>query len=254
MDKKKLTVGTIQSVLLSGLIMIFSGMVYGQTADQGNAQPPAGGQTADQGEQSETRLADKLLNDFENAEDWRAFSTSPLGETKIKKVVQVGQIEDQTNPNSLTEEEKQTFVEGENHVLGVKTFFVDRGFDRVEVKPPHEYAIKGYGRQVSVWALGRNFRHTLYVKFRDYRGNVHKIRMGRLDFFGWRKLSQPIPGWLPQSTRYAMFDKNLHFVSIFVVSDEKEVPGEFYFYVDNLRVLVDESETEYPGSQINDVW
>ena len=37
-------------------------------------------------------------------------------------------------------------------------------------------------------------------------------------------------------------------------SDVHEVPGTFYFYVDNLKVLVDRSEVEYPGSEVKDNW
>jgi hypothetical protein len=233
---------TMKGLLIVILTSMFGNGAYAQDAAQ------------DDGGNNKSQLEDVLLNDFEDAEDWRAFSTSPLGDTKIKKVVQIGSIEDVYNPNELTDEEAGRFKEGENHILGVKTYFVDRGFDRVEVKPPHEYIISGTGRQLSVWVLGRQFRHTLYAKLRDYRGKVHKLRFGRLDFFGWRKLTMTIPGWLPQSTRYALLDKNLHFVSLFTVSDEKEVPGTFYFYVDDLRMKVDTSEANYPGSQIKDVW
>ena len=60
--------------------------------------------------------------------------------------------------------------------------------------------------------------------------------------------------WLPQSTRYSLLDKNLHFVSLFVTHDVHEVPGTFYFYVDGLKVLVDQSEQQYPGSEIKDNW
>lgn len=141
-----------------------------------------------------------------------------------------------------------------NHILGVKTYFDDRGFDRVEVKPPHEFVLKGKARQFSIWVLGRNYRHTMYVRVRDYRGKTHNIRLGRLDFFGWRKFTVAVPGWVPQSTRFSLLDKNLHFVSFFVTSDVHEVPGEFYFYVDGLKVLVDQSEQVYPGSEIKDNW
>ena len=51
-----------------------------------------------------------------------------------------------------------------------------------------------------------------------------------------------------------MIDKNLQFVSLFVNSDTHEIPGDFYFYVDNLKVLVDQSETDYPGAEIRDNW
>ncbi len=111
-------------------------------------------------------------------------------------------------------------------LLGVKTYFMDR-FDRVEVLPPNEYIIRGNAKEIKVWVLGRKFRHTLYVKLRDFRGRLYKIKIGRLDFWGWKELSVVIPGWLPQSASYAMLDKNLHFVSFFVESDNFEVPGTF---------------------------
>jgi len=256
MDKKEFAMKNIRVgklVILFTMLVGFGANIYSQTPGQ-QPQGATGNQPANQTNNKEAVLEDILLNDFENAEDWRALSTSPLGDTKIKKVLQVGPIEDVTNPNEITPDEKNRFVDGQNHVLGVKTFFVDRGFDRVEVKPPHEYIVQGIARQMSIWALGRQFRHTLFVKLRDYRGEIHTLRVGRLDFFGWRKMSITIPGWLPQSTRYALLDKNLHFVSIYTVCDKKEVPGEFYFYVDDLRMKVDKTDTEYPGSLIKDIW
>ena len=204
-----------------------------------------------------------MLENFEEAEDWSARSTTPLGETKLRKIVQRGPIMAADNPD----EQPTSGPDGDqcnvndpacaktpNHILGVKTYFENRGFDRVELKPPHEFIIKGKARQFSVWVLGRRYRHTLSVKLRDYRGKLHKLRLGRLDFFGWRKMTVTVPGWLPQSTRFALIDKNLHFVSLYVTSDVHEVPGNFYFYVDNLKVLVDQSETDYPGSEIKDNW
>jgi hypothetical protein len=78
--------------------------------------------------------------------------------------------------------------------------------------------------------------------------------LGRLDFFGWRKMTATIPGFIPQSTRFALLDKNLHFVSLFVTSDVHEVGGDFYFYVDDLELRTDRSEAKYPGSEIKDNW
>jgi hypothetical protein len=204
------------------------------------------------------------LEDFEQAEDWKAKSTSPLGETKTLKMIQRGLIKDVFDEKSVPDiydvktgqysEAKQEERVGKNHILGIKTFFANRGFDRVEVSPPQEYIIKGKARQVSVWVMGRNYRHTLYAKFRDYRGNTHNIRLGRLDFFGWRKLTASIPGFIPQSTRYALLDKNIKFVSLFVSSDSHEASGDFYFYVDDLEVRTDKQESVYPGFEIKDNW
>ena len=187
------------------------------------------------------------LNDFENCEDWRALATSPLGDTKIRKIdgkpvkMENGKVVPVLGKADLEEKDKNVVHENK-YVLGVKTYFIDRGFDRVEVFPPNEYIIRGKAKEVRVWVLGRKFRHTLYIKLRDFRGNLHKIKIGRLDFWGWKEMKVVIPGWLPQSTRYALLDRNLHFVSFFVECDHYEVPGTFYFYLDNFRIRTDLSE------------
>jgi hypothetical protein len=221
-------------------------------------QPTQPTQPPRQDVSSESPLVQIDLEDFEEAEDWHAKATSPLGETKTLKLVQRGEIRATDDENMRPPEGEALSVEVDpnnpNHILGVKTYFIDRGFDRVEVKPPHPYVLKGKVRQFSIWVLGRNYRHTMYLKIRDYRGGIHKIRLGRLDFFGWRKFTVAVPGWIPQSTRFALIDKNLQFISIFVVSDVHEVGGEFYFYVDGLKALVDKSELVYPGSEIKDNW
>jgi len=250
------------SIIILSLIAVFP--VSGQqqpAAGGGAAQPqPAGGQGNQTGAQptKEGHLVIETLEHFEEAEDWTARSTTPIGETKTLKIVQRGEIRAADDVNATPPAGEAISAAQDpnnpNHILGVKTWFEERGFDRVEVKPPHEYAIKGKARQFSVWVLGRNFRHILSLKLRDYRGKIHKLYMGRLDFFGWRKMTVTVPGWLPQSTRYSLLDKNLHFVSLFVTHDVHEVPGEFYFYIDALKVLVDKGEQNYPGSEIKDNW
>lgn len=229
----------------------------------------------------------QILNDFENSEDWRAKATSPLGETRVRKVE--GKPDNQTYEKELKvlesykardikrrqkaaqkfakqfdRQQQQTPAKEKNineladiptdHVLGVKSYFKDRGFDRVEVSPPNEYVIKGRAKEIRVWVLGRKFRHNLYVKLRDYKGKIHKLKMGRLNFFGWRRMKVTIPGWLPQSSRYALLDKNLHFVSFFVTSGRFESPGTFYFYLDNFSIISDSADNQYDGSEILDTW
>lgn len=227
--------------------------------------------TSDQKRSDPTDTSDPLerltIENFEQAEDWRARSTTPLGKTRLQKMVQRGIIQDVYDEQSVpyerdpksgeyvqTNQQARANEKEFNHVLGVKTYFSDKGFDRVEISPPHEYIIKGKVRQISVWVLGRNYRHTLYAKFRDYTGKTHNIRLGRLDFFGWRKLTATVPGFIPQSSRFALQDKNIHFVSLFVNSDPHEVGGEFYFYVDNLEVRTDKFDPVYPGYEVKDNW
>jgi len=245
--------------LLIGLMVLFVGNVGINL----NAQDKPG--TADKAGKIKKQdgIIIDWLNDFEACEDWRAESTCPLGDTKIRKIP--------GKPRPVNEEGKLVNESGEpgefvneftdengishknEYVLGVKSYFYDRGFDRVEVFPPNEYIIRGKAREIKLWVLGRKFRHTLYVKLRDYRGRLHKLKIGRLDFWGWKEMMVIVPGWLPQSASYAMLDMNLHFVSFYVVSDRYEIPGTFYFYLDQFRVITDLSE--FTGDEtIMDTW
>ncbi|HOF13226.1 MAG TPA: flagellar filament outer layer protein FlaA [Spirochaetota bacterium] len=238
----------ILSLAIGGLMVAVGGgniVVQAQEAQQ-----------AQQQKKQQTGLVEDWMDDFEASEDWRAMATCPIGETKIRKIPgKPRPIDENGNevnyPDTITDENGITHEN--KYVLGVKTYFMDRGFDRVEVFPPNEYIVRGKAKEIKVWALGRKFRHTLFVKLRDYKGAIHKIKIGRLDFWGWREMSVIVPGWLPQSPGYALLDKNLHFVSFYVESDIYEVPGTFYFYLDNFRVITDLSE--FTGdTSIRDNW
>ena len=252
----KREVKLILPVIMLGLLILLMGIGDVQLQAQ-QAATDTKTTSSTQGTQKQpTGLIEDWMNDFETCEDWRAISTSPLGDTKIRKIPgKPRPVDEQGNavetPNEITDDNGITH-KNEN-VIGIKSYVVDRGFDRVEVLPPNEYIIRGKAKELKVWALGRKIRHTLYVKFRDYRGKLHKIKIGRLDFWGWREMSVNIPGWIPQSPTYAMLDKNLHFVSFFIESDKYEIPGTYYVYLDNFRIISDMSE--YTGdSFIKDTW
>ncbi|MCB1159834.1 MAG: endoflagellar filament sheath protein [Leptospiraceae bacterium] len=247
------------SLLLLSIAAVYAEEPAGAGASGSSTGASSGGDSG-----KKDPLERVILEDFEEAEDWRAKSTTPLGETKIVKMVQRGLIKDVFDERSVPmvkgdnglkpASDGQEELMNKNHILGVKTYFANRGFDRVEVSPPHEYIIKGKARQVSVWVLGRNYNHTLYAKLKDYKGKLHSVRLGKLDFFGWRKLTASVPGFIPQSSRFSLQDKNLRFVSLYVTSDTHEVGGDFYFYLDNLEVRTDKTDMMYPGYEIKDNW
>jgi hypothetical protein len=258
-------------IAIVSIILLSSFSVYAEddgSAGSADTTSAPAATDAGGGNDAKTDLFERIiLENFEESEDWRAKSTTPIGETKLLKMVQRGIIKDVFDSKALPvikdggkfksvseKEQLERNKTNKNHVMGVKTYFHNRGFDRVEVSPPHEYIIKGKVRQVSVWVLGRKYNHTLYAKFRDYRGKLHSIRLGKLDFFGWRKLTATVPGYIPQSTRFSLQDKNLQFVSIYVTSDTHEVGGDFYFYVDDLEVYTDRTDMIYPGYEIKDNW
>jgi hypothetical protein len=255
----KREVRSVLPVIMTGLLALFLGIgasyVQAQQSDKKEPEKKEAAKSQEQ-QKLKTGLVEDWMNDFEACEDWRATSTSPVGDTKIRKIPgKPRPYDEQGNaietPNESTDE--NGFTHKNENVIGIKSYVVDRGYDRVEVLPPNEYIVRGKAKELKVWALGRKLRHTLYVKLRDYRGKLHKIKVGNLDFWGWRELSVDVPGWMPQSSTYAMLDKNLHFVSFFVESDRWEIPGTYYFYLDNFRIITDLSE--YTGDlMIRDTW
>jgi len=254
--KRKSRLATL--LIAIGIVVLFIGFDNSLV----NAQQQQQAQQAAATKKQDGLIVD-WLNDFESCEDWRATSTCPLGDTDIRKVPGKprpaninGQFVNQNGePGEFpTDQVDENGISHKNeYCLGVKSYFLDRGFDRVETFPPNEYIIRGKAREMKMWVLGRKKRHTLFVKLRDYRGDIHKLKIGRLDFWGWKELSVIVPGWLPQLSSYALLDKNLHFVSFFVESDLYEVPGTFYFYLDQFRVVTDLSE--FTGDEsIKDTW
>jgi hypothetical protein len=257
----KLEVKLILSIFIIGILILFLGtsnfyLQAQQTTQKATHSTKTSSVTTTAPEKQKNGLVEYWVNDFETCEDWRAISTSPLGDVKIMKIPgKPRPFDDQGNaveyPNEITDDNGITHKC--EYVLGVKSYVMDRGYDRVEVLPPNEEIIPGKAKEIKVWVLGRKLRHTLYIKLKDYRGILHKIKLGRLDFWGWREMDVMVPGWIPQSATYAMLDKNLYFVSFFVESDPFESAGTYYFYLDNFRIITDMSE--FTGdTYIKDNW
>jgi len=238
--------------MILGFLVLFVGIDSAYLNAQQNNE-----NQSQQEEQKREGIVVVWLDNMQNSEDWRSFATSPLGETATRKVP--------GRPRPLDADGKPTDGDGDEivdesgvthkneYVLGVKGFISDRGFDRIEVFPPNELVIRGKGKEIKVWVLGRKMRHTLYVKLRDHAGRVYKLNMGRLDFWGWREMSVVIPPYIPQSARYAVLDKNLRLASFFLQSDPFEPGGMVYFYLSQLRVATDFSE--FSGDEsIKDIW
>jgi hypothetical protein len=206
----KKEVGTFLLAILIGILVILVGDVNISVFAQETAEEATEATTAPAKKKKQDGLVEDWLNDMEDCEDWRAKATCPLGDTKIRKIpgkpTKVSE-EGEITPHKIELTDENGITHGDKNVLGVKTYFMDRGFDRVEVFPPNEYIIRGKAKEIKFWALGRKFRHTLFVKLRDFRGKIHKIKVGRLDFWGWREMTVVIPGWLPQSASYACLIK-----------------------------------------------
>ena len=162
--------------------------------------------------------------------------------------------------------------------LGVKTAFKTRGYNFIELAPP-VYDVKLYPgtedyfkpaipnpnnerfiplpgkvQSIDVWVAGRNFRYTLEVHLKDFNGFVYRLRMGKIDYQGWRNLSKPLPFYVPQEEKYLPKEKPLKFMKYVLIADPDERADRLYVYFDHMKVITDLYIEKFDGIEMKDAW
>lgn len=133
----------------------------------------------------------------------------------------------------------------DERVLGVKVEFFRRGINSFYITAARPIPIEGITKTVSVWVVGRNQGHSMYLLVQDYFGNNFEVYMGSLAFSGWKKMTAAIPpspdgerGIVQQSAYYG--DRpGLRIVGFRVDCDPLLARGSYYMYLDDLRAVTD---------------
>ena len=134
----------------------------------------------------------------------------------------------------------------DKYVLGVRTDFYTRGYNEIFINAKRPIPIEGITKTVSVWVVGRNYNHMLWLEMRDFFGNTFELPMGKLNFQGWKKLSVAIPPQNPDG-RTGIVQRNYHYTSHMglrivgfrIQCDPEEAFGTYYIYMDDLRAVTD---------------
>ncbi len=176
--------------------------------------------------------------------------------------------------------------------LGVAMLFDRKEYNWVDIYPvkkgdgdkmlPDELPLPGRVKMIDMWVWSGNYDYYLEAFVRDYKGIVHTITMGDLNFVGWKNLRISIPDNIPQSKKYLPRRESMSLVKFriwtrpteIVVAlgrenegklDEKLDPKkpedlkqirEFYlprsvkFYFHNIKVLTDTFETLFDGDTL----
>ncbi len=132
------------------------------------------------------------------------------------------------------------------YVFGVRTDFYRRGYNEIQVLAKRPVPIEGITKSVSVWVIGRNYEHELYLQLQDFFGNEFELRMGKLNFQGWKKMTVAIPPQNPDG-RTGIVQRNFHYNSHMglkvkgfrIECDPNEAYGSYYIYFDDLRAITD---------------
>jgi hypothetical protein len=150
----------------------------------------------------------------------------------------------------------------DRYVLGTRIDFLHRGHTSFTLYPQRPIPIEGITKTVSVWAVGRNYNHELYLLLQDFFGRPFELYMGKLNFQGWKRLTVAIP---PQAEdgRTGIVQRNYHYnnnlgikvTGLMVKCDPMEAFGSYYVYFDDLRAVTDLfAEDNRDPDDMNDTW
>jgi hypothetical protein len=187
-----------------------------------------------------------ILEDFEdNDNNWQASSSRFSDEDY--PIVKFGV---ETAPIALS---GAVTGEGNKYVMGVRSAFTRKGYNKIWLYPEEEIVIPGHAKKLDVWVWGANYYYTLYAHLRDYRGIVHKLPLGSLHFMGWRNMSVDIPKQIPQTVRYLPMEKPLSLVRFEIWTEPTERVDDYIIYFDHLKVLTDMYKQRFDGDVLADM-
>ena len=225
-----------------------------------------------------------------NSDGWllrstpKKYTNSALSEKKLKRKNPVPELQIkflEGSPNDMQVEKWSLTELGKTNkqCLGVKFRFRYPGFNSVHIMPPLEVTWKekkpsltynprngkeeqergiqlpGRAKAISLWVHGRGNPYTLEVWIKDYRGDTHALKLGSVNFVGWRPMKVEIPSNIPQSfesfpqTRVAKITKLV--LRAVRSAPAEELINDTYFFFDQLKVLTDTYEVNFDGNDLH---
>jgi hypothetical protein len=144
--------------------------------------------------------------------------------------------------------------------LGINGAFDRRGDNWIDVYPveaggdddadPVEVPMPGRTNAINMWVWGSNLNYYLEVYVRDYQGVIHVLKMGDLNYTGWKKLTARVPSSIPQSKKMLPRLEPLKLVKFRIWTKPNEQVSPFYVYFDHLSTLADTFESIYDGDEL----
>lgn len=68
----------------------------------------------------------------------------------------------------------------------------------IKIQSVNPIFIKGHIRKISLWVHGFKKREALYINIKDIKGELHRLSLGFLDFYGWKRLQIHLPSTIRQ--------------------------------------------------------
>lgn len=222
------------------------------TAPKSAGNTEVGGPNADNigVERSQSQIQPMTIEKFEDDGAWVGYIPRDDGFIHLRKF-EGGPVDKKSEPA----EEQAGIKESDKYVLGAKIEHLHRAVTYFEFMPVRPLPIPGITKTISLWVVGRNVKHQLYVIVADHFNNRAKIPMGDLAFTGWKKMTAAVPPSIKQSDPRYNNKQGIYITSLLVETDPAETYGNYYIYFDDLRVLTDLfSENNRDPDDMADSW
>jgi hypothetical protein len=239
-------------IVLLALAVIFSATAFAQAATAPaatTAAPASDVGTPDPNkigiETAQQKLKEISVDQFEAAGFWDASISADEGvvTARLFEGRPAGSAaEPVADPRYVGQDPKVI----DKYVLGVKTDFYSRGNNNIYITAKRPISVEGITKTLSVWVVGRNYNHILWIEIKDFFGVTFELPMGKLNFQGWKKLSVAVPPQNPDG-RSGIVQRNFHYTNHMglkvtgfrIECDPEEAFGTYYVYLDDLRAVTD---------------
>jgi len=260
--------------ILSAIIIaaVFAGFVGIKTADSKiitNVPPDI----------SSKELRAIVIEDFETVVEWKVETTPKKNPDPKKDPVPALELKYVDGaPSDMKVERWTADKKGmeKKKVLGLHFRFKYPGYNRVDIIPPTEVQwddptkkvttydsstgkyiqenaiqLPGQSRALSIWVHGRGDDYYLEAWAKDWKGEVHILRFGSINFVGWKPLIAKIPPYIPQEVETYPQTKLLKIVRFVLRATPDALVQDTYVFFDQLKVLTDVFEVNFDGQELD---
>jgi hypothetical protein len=223
-------------------------------------------------------LESKIIESFDNPEnpeeaEWSSHRWVVVGSKfAAKEYDEEGNVVDEYPKTAYVESWPEALFgankEGRDlKVLGIHGKFDRRAYNFIEIIPVADendeegnpvfkpIRLPGKTQRFDVWVWGSNYNYYAEAHFRDFKGIVHVLKLGDLDYTGWRNLQVRIPGYIPQSGGYVTsggYLKELELIKLVIWTRPEERVDDFYIYLDQIKTLTDTFVSRFDGDDLAD--
>jgi hypothetical protein len=228
---------------------------------------------------SSKELRAVVIEDFETASEWKVESTPKKNPEPKKDPVPVLDLKFiEGGPSDMKTEVWSADKKGmeKKRLMGLHFRFKYQGYNRVDLIPPPEVQwddptkkvtsydsrtqtyvqenaiqLPGQAKALSMWVHGRGNDFYLEAWVKDWKGEVHILKFGSLNYVGWKPLSVQIPPYIPQEVETYPQTKLLKIVRLVVRATPDATTEDSYFFFDQLKVLTDVFEVSFDGQELD---